>query len=88
MIRRDSIRNSPIVISTRMITSAATSAVFIGPMYEPPPTISDIGNAIRWKLMIAPKVAITSTTPAIRNCVSEDDDRVRRVVSSAARMRS
>ena len=69
-----SIRNRPMDSSTKMITRAAISAVRKPPIIELPPTISDIGRAIRLKLMIAPPVAMAMTNSDTKNCTSDDDD--------------
>ena len=67
VIRSDSIRNSPMEISTRMITSAAISAVLNPAVRYWPPTISAMGRAISVKLMAAPPTAIASTKAEIKN---------------------
>ena len=76
VMRSDSMRNSPIEISTMMMTSAAISAVRKPPMRFVPPTISAIGRAISEKLMVAPPMAIDSTKAEMKKFTSEDDDRI------------
>ena len=53
--------------STRMITSAAMSAVRNAPMKLVPPTISAIGRAINEKLIAAPPNATASTVAEMKN---------------------
>ncbi len=74
------------VISTRMITSAATSEVCIDPSRLVAPTISDIGSAMSWKLMKPPREAIRRTRPAMTNCVIADDASARSAASVLAEM--
>ena len=77
VMRSDSMRNSPMDTSTRMITRAAMSATRQVPMKLVPPTISAIGRAIRLKLITAPPIAIASTNTETKNCTSDDDDSMR-----------
>ena len=64
-------------ISTRMITNAAIFAVLNPMIWLAPPTISDMGRAIRWKLITAPPIAMARTKAAMKNCVMEDEDNIR-----------
>ena len=72
--RSDSIKKRPIETSTKMITSAATSAIRNEPMKLVPPTISAIGLAINVKLIAAPPNATASTAAEMKNCTSDDEE--------------
>ena len=74
VMRRDSIRNNPIEISTMMMTRAAMSAVRYAPMKLVPPTISAMGRAISVKLIAVPAVATASTSAEMKKYTIEEDD--------------
>ena len=46
-----------------------------------PPTISDMGRAIRWKLIMAPPIAMAKTRPDVKKRVKDDDDNIRSALS-------
>src|SRR3569833_3268112 len=76
VIRKDSMRNSPMEISTMMMTRAAMAAVRYAPMKLVPPTISAIGRAINVKLMAAPTVATARTNIETKKYTTDDDERI------------
>ncbi len=84
VMRSDSMRKRPMVISTRMITRAATSEVCMEPRRLVAPTISDMGSAMSWKLMKPPSEATTSTRVAMANWVSVDEVSLRSATSDLA----